>query len=84
MALAKFTKAEKDALIAKIQSYVLKEFGLELGSFEAGFLLNFFAEEAGPYFYNLALRDAQAILVRRTEDIANAIDELVKPTGPKK
>ena len=83
MAFATFTRTEKDAIIRKIQSYFSKELEQEIGSFEAGFLLNFFTEEIGPYFYNLALRDAQAILSRRMDDISGAIDELTKPFGPR-
>ena len=81
MALVSFTKAEKDAIITKIRSYFSKELDREIGSFEAGFLLKFFTDEIGPYFYNLALRDAQAILSRRMDDISSAIDELTKPLG---
>ncbi len=81
MALVSFTKAEKDAIVARIRFYFSKELDQEIGSFEAGFLLKFFTEEIGPYFYNLALRDSQAILSRRMDDISNAIDELTKPTG---
>ncbi len=84
MALASFTKAEREAIISKIQLYFSKELDQEIGSFEAGFLLKFFSEEIGPFFYNLALRDAQSILVRRMDDITNAIDELVKPVGLRK
>ena len=81
MALAKFTKLEKEEIVKKIQAYFLKELDQEIGSFDAGFLLNFFGEEIGPYFYNLALQDAQAVLSRRIDDIANSIDELTKPVG---
>jgi uncharacterized protein (DUF2164 family) len=84
MALASFTKAEKEAIVAKIQKYFAEELDQEIGAFDAGFLLNFFTEEIGPYFYNLALRDSQAVLSRRMDDINNAIDELVKPTGSKR
>ncbi len=84
MAIVKFSKTEKDAITAKIQNYFSNELHQEIGSFEAAFLLNFFAEEIGPYFYNMALRDAQAILNRRMEDISRAIDELTKPIRPGK
>ena len=84
MAIINFPKAEKDAITQKIQLYFLKELNQELGTFDAAFLLNFFNEEIGPYFYNMALHDAQTILSRRLEDISSAIDELTKPTGPRK
>lgn len=81
MALVSFTKVEKDAIITRIRSYFSEELDQEIGTFEAGFLLKFFTEEIGPYFYNLALRDAQAILSRKMDDISNAIDELAKPVA---
>jgi uncharacterized protein (DUF2164 family) len=84
MAIINFSKVEKDAITQKIQLYFSKELNQEIGSFDAGFLLNYFSEEIGPYFYNMALHDAQTILNRRMEDISSAIDELTKPIGPKK
>jgi uncharacterized protein (DUF2164 family) len=76
-----FTKAERDAIIKKIQAYCAKEMDQEISPFEAGFLLKFFVDEVGPYFYNTALRDAQAVLNRRMEEILNGIDELTRPVG---
>ncbi len=52
----------------------------EIGQFDAEFLLDFFSEQIGPYFYNRALYDAQAILESRLESIAEAIYEIEKPT----
>lgn len=72
-------KPDKDAIVAKLQAFVEKEFGLDLGQFEAGDLLNFFADEVGPFFYNQGLRDAQAIVRKRVDDIGEAIDNLAKP-----
>ena len=84
MALVTFSKQEKEALTAKLRSFVADELDHTMGSFEAGFLLNFIAEEIGPYFYNLALRDAQAMLGKRMDGIASAIDELTKPVGERR
>lgn len=72
-------KPDKDVIVAKLQAFVEKEFGLDLGQFEAGDLLNFFADEVGPFFYNQGLRDAQAIVRKRVDDIGEAIDNLAKP-----
>jgi uncharacterized protein (DUF2164 family) len=73
-------KADKEAAIARIREYASKELDRELSPFEAGFLLNFFADEIGPFFYNKGLLDAQAVLTKRLEDISGAIDSLTKPT----
>jgi uncharacterized protein (DUF2164 family) len=80
MAEITFTRDEREIICRKIQLYMQEELGHELGQFDAGFLLDFFAEEIGPYFYNRGLYDAQAILETRLENIAEAIYEIEKPT----
>ncbi len=80
MALIKFSDDEKKLIVGRIQLYFQEELGQELGGFDAEFLLDFFAEEMGAYFYNRALYDAQAIMQRRLEDFGEAIFELEKPT----
>jgi uncharacterized protein (DUF2164 family) len=64
----------------KIQLYLREELDQDVGQFDAGFLLDFFTEEVGAYFYNRGLYDAQAILSDRMENIAEAIYEIEKPT----
>ncbi|SVC66075.1 uncharacterized protein METZ01_LOCUS318929 [marine metagenome] len=80
MALIKFSDDEKKLIVGRVQLYFQEELGQELGGFDAEFLLDFFAEEMGAYFYNRALYDAQAIMQRRLEDFGEAIFELEKPT----
>jgi uncharacterized protein (DUF2164 family) len=80
MAEITFTREERDIICSKIQRYLHEELDQEVGQFEAGFLLDFFAEEIGPYFYNRGLYDARAILESRLENIAEAIYEIEKPT----
>ena len=75
-----FTHEEREIICRKIQLYMREELDQEVGQFDAGFLLDFFAEEIGPYFYNRGLYDAQAILQSRLENIAEAIYEIEKPT----
>jgi uncharacterized protein (DUF2164 family) len=75
-----FTREERDVICRKIQLYMSEELEQEIGQFDAGFLLDFFAEEIGAYFYNRGLYDAQAILESRLENIAEAIYEIEKPT----
>ncbi|MGO7211006.1 DUF2164 domain-containing protein [Rhizobium ruizarguesonis] len=67
-----FSKEEKAEIVSRIRAY----FGRELdpiGALPAEFLLDFFAEEVGPYFYNRGLRDAQAALSTRMEHLAEDI-----------
>ena len=80
MAIVEFSGDEKKVIVGRIQTYFREELNQELGGFDAVFLLDFFAEEMGAYFYNRALYDAQAILERRLEDFGEAVFELEKPT----
>lgn len=80
MAEITFTRDERDIICRKIQLYMREELEQEVGQFDAGFLLDFFAEEIGAYFYNRGLYDAQVILESRLENIAEAIYEIEKPT----
>jgi len=80
MSAIEFNKEEKDIICHKIQLYIREELDQEIGAFEAGFLLDFFAEEIGSYFYNRGLYDAQAILQSRLENIGEAIYDIEKPT----
>lgn len=80
MSEIEFTREEREAICRKIQRYFQEELDQEIGQFDAGFLLDFFAEEIGPYFYNRGLYDAQAILQSRLENIGEAIYEIEKPT----
>ncbi|WP_455219904.1 DUF2164 domain-containing protein [Kaarinaea lacus] len=75
-----FTKEEKDLIVRKIQLYFKEELNSEIGQFDAQFLLDFFAEEVGSYFYNRGLYEAQAILEQRLDDITDAIYQLEKIT----
>jgi len=75
-----FSKEEKEVITRKIQLYFKKELDQEIGQFDAEFLLEFFSEEVGAYYYNRGLYDAQTILERRLESITEAIYEIEKPT----
>ena len=80
MSEIEFSKEEKDILARKIQLQFSEELDYEIGQFDAQFLLDFIAEEIGPYFYNRGLYDAQSILEKRMESITEAIYEVEKIT----
>ena len=84
MAQIEVSKEEKDLIIKKIQRYFTDELEQDIGQFDAEFLLDFFSEEIGVYFYNSGLRDAQAVLKNKLEDITDAIYELEKITDVRK
>ncbi len=80
MSKIEFPAEEKELIVGKIRDYFDRELDQDIGQFEAEFLLDFFAEEIGPCFYNRGLLDAQTVLASRLETINEAIDEIRKPT----
>ena len=80
MAKIEFTKPEKELITRKVQMYFREELDQQLGQFDAEFLIDFFAEEIGAYFYNRGVRDAQSIIEAKVADIADALYEIEKPT----
>jgi uncharacterized protein (DUF2164 family) len=67
-----FSKEEKAEIVSLIRAYFDRELD-PIGALPAEFLLDFFAEEVGPYFYNRGLRDAHAALLKRLEDVGEDI-----------
>jgi uncharacterized protein (DUF2164 family) len=80
----KFSSEEKDLIVRKIKLYFSEELKQQIGSFDAEFLLDFFAQEIGAYFYNRGLYDAQAILAAKLEDIQDSIYQLEQATDFRK
>ncbi len=54
------------------------ELDLELGQFDADFLIDFISKEMGSLYYNQGLYDAQAVLVDRMDSLTDAIYQLEK------
>ena len=80
MPTIEFSKDEKEIIVNRIQLYFSEELEQKIGKFDAEFLLDFFSEEVGAYYYNRGLYDAQTILESKLESITDAIYELEKPT----
>lgn len=76
----KFSKEEKAIIVQKVQMYFREELDQDIGQFDAEFLLDFFSEEVGSYYYNRGLYDAQAVLKNKMDDIAEAIYDIEKTT----
>lgn len=78
MSKIEFQKHQTDEIVIKIQSYFEKELDNDIGQFEAEFLLDFFSEKIGPYYYNQGLTDAKSVIDERVESIADALYEIEK------
>ena len=55
-----FSAEDRAVLVDKIKAYCAEELDVELGGFDAGFLLDWIAREMGPAFYNQGVLDAKA------------------------
>ena len=76
-----FTPQEKAAMVDKLQAYFEGELEVELGQFDAEFLLDFIAKELGAYYYNRGLHDARAIFEERVKSIDDDIYAIEKEAG---
>ena len=65
-------------MVKKLIDYCEQELDIELGQFDAEFLLQFIGKEMGAVFYNQGLYDAQAILQSKFDDLSDAISEIEK------
>ncbi|MDM7861599.1 DUF2164 domain-containing protein [Alteromonas sp. ASW11-36] len=70
---------DKAHIILQLQAYLSRELDVEIGQFDADFLLDFFAKEFGSIFYNQGLYDSQSVLQDKLETLNDAIAELEKP-----
>ncbi len=72
-------KATREALTKTLTGYLKSELDVELGGFEAVFLLDFIVDRLGPHIYNQALYDAQAHVLKKLEALGEAVLDLEKP-----
>lgn len=78
MSIVEFSSEEKATITQKLQRYLADELQVEIGGFDAEFLLDFFSQEVGCFFYNRGLYDAQTVLNTRFEEITDAVLALEK------
>ena len=69
----RFSREEVAAITAKLRPYFRDELDVDLRDLPAEMLIDFLAREIGPFFYNRALYDAQAVLKKKADDIGEAI-----------
>ncbi len=70
--------AQEQAAVACIKQFLEERFELELGSFEAQEVLDLFAREVAPHFYNKAIADVQTHLADRFLSIESDLWALEK------
>jgi uncharacterized protein (DUF2164 family) len=73
-----FSKEETAVIVGHLQAYFRNELDQPLGTLPAQMLLDFLGREIGPYFYNRALYDAQAVVAAKMEAVGEAVLGLEK------
>jgi len=76
----KFSLAEKADLVPKLTAYLSKELDVDVGQFDAEFLLDFFVKVAGAALYNRGLQDAHAAFSKHIDDFGEVIYALERDT----
>ncbi len=76
-----FSKDEKEVMVQKVKLYFREEMNQEIGNFDAEFLIDFFAEEMGGFFYNRGLYDAETLIAEKVAEISDLLMQLEKPVS---
>jgi len=76
MAGVELDKNTSERVVVRLQEYFQSELDQELAQFDAMFLLEFFAEHIGCYYYNQGLADALACVESKLEDVRQSVYEL--------
>lgn len=84
MAGIEFPKDEKKLVIEKLQDYFRDELEREINQFEAGFLLDFFAQNIGAFYYNRGLNDALDVVRNKMDDIVDGVYQIEKNIGSRR
>ncbi|MFN3163809.1 MAG: DUF2164 domain-containing protein [Pseudohongiellaceae bacterium] len=76
MSAIKLDPAVKEAMVARLQAYLADELDIELGGFDAQFLLDFFSVQLGCHYYNQGLTDALGAFQGKMEECSELVYEL--------
>jgi len=71
-------KNQKQSMTQELQRYLQDELEVEIGQFDAEFLVEFISKKFGAVYYNQGLTDAQGVMERKMMDIADEIYEIEK------
>jgi uncharacterized protein (DUF2164 family) len=79
MSKIEFSKKEKEIMVQKVKTYFREELNQDIGNFDAEFLIDFFAEQMGGFFYNRGLYDAETMISEKVSEISDLLLQLEKP-----
>lgn len=78
MADIELGQAEKEEVANKLKNYLAEELSVEIGGFDALFLLDFFIEKVAYRFYNQGLTDALQAFEGKLDEFGELIYQLEK------
>lgn len=78
----KLDKDTRTRLNQQIRQYLSDELDFDIGNMEADFLIDFLTKSLGASFYNLGLKDAQALIARKMDDINDELYGMEQPDDP--
>ena len=73
--MIKLEKHAHQQMRDKLQTYFIEQLDIELGQFDAEFLVDFISEHCGHHYYNQGLTDARKVVSSHLSQIADNIDE---------
>lgn len=79
-----FSKAERTTFADAIRYYFATELDQDIGGLQAELFLDFLGETIGPIFYNRGLFDAEAAMMKKMDDLSDAIRMLERPLPVKR
>ncbi len=72
------SREEKTKVAEQLQSYCADELDIDVGQFDAEFIVDHIAQSLGKVIYNQALTDVQQVLDRKFMDINDELYQLEK------
>ena len=74
------SRKNKNKITQDIQEWFRKNLDQEIGNLDAEFLLDYFTENLGGFYYNRVLSDVHSLIAEKTESLADSIYDLMKDT----
>ena len=67
---------QKSEMTDVLQRYLQDELDVEIGQFDADFLVDFISKKFGAIYYNKGIEDAQKVMERKMLDISDELYEI--------
>ena len=81
MSKIELDQTAKDEITKRLKDYLYEELNVEIGSFDAQYLLDFFSEQVGYQYYNQGLADALKAFEGKLEEF-NELIYLLEEDSP--